>query len=219
MIVHHGLKEMYTENRNVFYYLTLMNENYPQPSIPDGVEEGIIRGMYLLKPRAKKGRKFVRLLGSGTILREVEAAAELLVEFGVDAEIWSVTSFNELSRDGQDVARWNMLHPDDPPRQSFVASALGDGDAPVVAATDYMKNYAEQIRAFVAAPYRVLGTDGFGRSDSRKQLRRFFEVDRESITVAALSSLAEGQIVAGSVVKEAIERFKIDADRPPPRLA
>ncbi len=219
VIVHHGLKEMYEDNRNVFYYLTLMNENYPQPAMLEGVEDGIVRGMYRLKARAKKGRKFVRLMGSGTILREAEAAAQLLAEFGVDSEIWSITSFNELARDGQDVARWNMLHPSETPRVPFVTQSLADSDAPVVAATDYMKNHAEQIRAFVTAPYKVLGTDGFGRSDSRKQLRRFFEVDRESITVAALSVLSERQVIAGSVVTEAISRFNIDPDRPPPRLA
>ncbi len=218
VIVHHGLRAMYERAENVFYYLTLMNENYPQPAIPEGAEEGIVRGMYRLKARKKRGRKFVRLLGSGTILREAEAAAEMLADYDVDSEVWSVTSFSELCRDGQDVVRWNQLHPDEPPRKAFVSECLGESDAPVIAATDYVKNHAEQIRAYLDAPYRVLGTDGFGRSDSRRQLRKFFEVDREFITVTALSSLADRQLVAGAVVKSAIEKFQIDPERRPPRV-
>src|SRR5262249_17129209 len=159
--------------------------------------EGIVRGMYRLRTVGKKGnKKVVRLLGSGTILREVEAAAEMLDELGVASEIWSVTSFNELAREGHDVERWNMLHPGEPPRTSYVAEALADSDGAVVAATDYVKAYADQIRALVPAPYRVLGTDGFGRSDSRKELRHFFEVDRRFVTVAALDALAARQLIA-----------------------
>ena len=194
-----------------------MNEPYQQPMMPDGVEEGIVKGIYRLTPKVDD-RKRVRLLGSGTILREVIAAADLLKEFGVASDIWSVTSFNELRRDGMDVDRWNMLHPDEAPRKSYVEQCLEGDDAPVVAATDYMKVYAEQIRPYVPASYRVLGTDGFGRSDTRQQLRWFFEVDRHFVTVAALASLADQQIIARSVVRDAMRRFKIEPDKSNPRL-
>ena len=218
VIVQHGLERMYGANEKVFYYLTVMNENYVQPAIPEGAEAGIVRGLYKLRSHGRKGRKFVRLLGSGAILREVEAAAVLLEELGVASEVWSVTSFTELARDGHDVARWNMLHPEEKPRESYVGECLGDSDAPVVAATDYIKAHADQVRAFVRAPYRVLGTDGFGRSDSRSQLRHFFEVDRRFVAVAALQSLAEQQLVPGKLVQTTIEKFEIDPNKPNPRF-
>jgi pyruvate dehydrogenase E1 component len=220
VIVQHGLERMYGENERVFYYVTVMNENYVQPPMPDdeAVREGIVRGMYRLESRGKKGRKFVRLLGSGTILREVAAAAEMLEELGVASEVWSATSFSELAREGHDVQRWNMLHPEEKPRTAWVTECLGDSDAPIVAATDYMKAHADQIRGIVPASYRVLGTDGFGRSDSRSQLRHFFEVDRRFVTVAALQSLAERQLVPQKLVRTTIEKLDLDPEKPNPRL-
>ena len=218
VIVHHGLKRMFEMGDKVYYYVTVMNEPYQQPSMPNGVEEGIIRGMYrLTQPKSEDGKR-VRLLGSGTILREVLAAAELLEGYGVSSEVWSVTSFNELRREGMDIDRWNMLHPDEPPRTSFVTECLASSSAPVIAATDYMKVYADQIRPYVPAPYRVLGTDGFGRSDTRQRLRWFFEVDRHFVAVAALTSLADQQIIGRSVVRDAMRQFGIESDKSNPRL-
>ncbi len=161
----------------------------------------------------------MRLLGSGTILREVLAAADLLDAFGVTSEVWSVTSFNELRRDGMDTDRWNLLHPDESPRTAFVTQCLADSDAPVIAATDYVKLYADQIRPYVPAAFRVLGTDGFGRSDTRAKLRWFFEVDRHFVTIAALGSLADKQVIARSVVRDAMVQFGIDPEKANPRLA
>jgi pyruvate dehydrogenase E1 component len=195
-----------------------MNENYPHPELPEGSEEGIVRGMYRLRGADKPGRRHVRLLGSGTILREVIAAADLLSEHGVTSEVWSVTSFNELARDGMDVTRWNLLHPGEEKRLAYVSQQLEDGDAPVVAATDYIKVFADQIRAYVPGDYRVLGTDGFGRSDTREQLRHFFEVDRRYVTIAALSSLADRQVVSAADVKSAMKKLDIDPKKANPRL-
>ncbi|MDP1898738.1 MAG: pyruvate dehydrogenase (acetyl-transferring), homodimeric type, partial [Sulfurimicrobium sp.] len=176
----------------------------------------IIKGMYLLKKAGKKKLK-VRLMGSGTILREVEAAAELLEnDFGVSAEVWSVTSFNELRRDGLDAARWNRLHPEKPQRDSYVGKCLKGGKEPVIASTDYMKAYADQIREFVPANYVTLGTDGFGRSDSREKLRRFFEVDRYYVVVAALKALADEGGLPAAKVSEAMKKYGIDPDKPNP---
>ena len=187
--------------------------------MPKGAEEGIIKGMYLFNEGGRgKGKKpKVQLLGSGTILREVIAAAELLEkDFGVTADIWSVTSFNELRRDGLDCERWNMLHPEAPRRASYVEQCLAPCGGPVVAATDYLKAYADQIRPYITGRYKVLGTDGFGRSDTREKLRRFFEVDRFHIAVAALKALAdEGTLNAGEVSK-AIRLYKINPDKPNP---
>jgi len=218
VIVHHGLKQMYEVGEKVFYYITVMNENYPQPAMPEGVTDGIVRGMYRLATRGKKSRKRVRLLGSGTILREVEAAAEMLEKLGVGSEVWSVTSFNELAREGHDAERWNLLHPDEQPRVPYVSACLAGSDAPVVAATDYIRAHADQIRAFVPATYRVLGTDGFGRSDSRSQLRHFFEVDRKFVTIAALHALAHQQVVANTLVKSTMLELGLDPDKGNPRL-
>lgn len=218
VIVQHGLKQMYDDNQNVFYYITLMNENYAHPDCPEGVEDQIIKGMYRLKPASGKAKLQVRLLGSGTILREVEAAQEMLAEFGVDAEVYSATSFNELRRDGQSAARYNLLHPSaKQPRKSHVETLLGDSAAPVIAATDYMQLYAEQIRPYLGSTtYVTLGTDGFGRSDSRKKLREHFEVDRRFVTIAALRALMmDGQLDA-KVVTKAIKDFGIDPDRRDP---
>ncbi len=220
VIIHHGLEVMFVQKLPRYYYITVMNENYAQPEMQKGCEDGIIKGMYLFEKNSRKNsKKVVQLLGSGAILRESIAAATILKsEFGVDADIWSVTSFNELKREGDSVSRWNMLHPEDEPKQSHVQQCLGDTRGPVVAATDYMKNYADQVREFVKGTYTVLGTDGFGRSDTREKLRSFFEVDRYFITVAALDALVKENILDGTVVKEAIVKFGINPDKPDPSL-
>ena len=218
VIIQDGLRRMLAEQEDVFYYITLMNENYPHPPMPAGTEEAILRGMYLLREGPKRSKKpRVQLLGSGTILREVIAAADLLdTDFGVVSDVWSATSFTELRRDGIEVERWNMLHPTDKPRQGYVSECLGGRKGPVIASTDYMRAFADQIRQWVPAPYRVLGTDGFGRSDYRRALRRFFEVDRHYVTVAALKSLADAGEIDPARAQEAIERYEIDADAPLP---
>ncbi|MGA8601813.1 MAG: pyruvate dehydrogenase (acetyl-transferring), homodimeric type, partial [Beijerinckiaceae bacterium] len=191
VIVQDGLRRMYAEQEDVFYYITLMNENYEHPAMPTGAEASIVKGMYLLKEgQAGKGPR-VQLLGSGTILREVIAAADMLKEYGVNADIWSCPSFTELRREAIETERWNLLHPQEPARQSYVETCLSGRRGPVIAASDYMRLFADQIRTWVPGRYRVLGTDGFGRSDYRKKLRTFFEVDRHWVTVAALKSLAE----------------------------
>jgi pyruvate dehydrogenase E1 component len=258
VIIQDGLRRMVQEQENCFYYLTAMNENYVQPPLPAGAEEGILRGLYRVRMAggveesapdtlaegdgeregegegeaastpaagaetvayrvAAAGEPRVQLLGAGAILREVLAAADLLeADFGVRADVWSVTSFSELKRDGIAAERWNMLHPMAPPRQSYVSQQLAGASGPVIAATDYIRSYAEQIRPYLAQPYLVLGTDGFGRSDMRSQLRRFFEVNRWYIAVAALKALADEGEIPASRVREAIERYRIDPDKPNP---
>ncbi|HEX2303487.1 MAG TPA: pyruvate dehydrogenase (acetyl-transferring), homodimeric type, partial [Gaiella sp.] len=218
VIVRDGLRRMCTEQEDVFYYLTVMNENYVHPPIPEGAEEGILRGMYLLHeaPAAEKTPR-VQLLGSGSILREVEAGAELLEsDFGVAADVWSATSFTELRRDGIAAERWNRLHPTEPQRRAYVEECLTGRDGPVIAASDYIRTFADQIRPFVPGRYTVLGTDGYGRSDYRVKLRQFFEVDRHHVAVAALKALADEGSVEPAVVASAIERYGIDADSDPP---
>ncbi|MBA1444752.1 MAG: pyruvate dehydrogenase (acetyl-transferring), homodimeric type [Chromatiales bacterium] len=216
VIVQDGMRRMYQEKESIFYYITVMNENYLQPAMPEGVESGIVNGMYLFQKGGKR-KKRVQLLGSGAILREVIAAAELLEkDFSISADVWSVTSFNELRRDGLDVERWNMLHPEETPRSSYVEGLLAETKGPVVAATDYMRSYADQIRPFVKASYSVLGTDGFGRSDMRSQLRKFFEVNRYYIVVAALKILADDGEIDLSNVSKAIKKYKIDPEKPNP---
>jgi pyruvate dehydrogenase E1 component len=195
-----------------------MNENYPHPGLPEGAEEGIIKGMYLFKSGAKHKHK-VQLLGSGTILREVIAAGELLEkDWDVGADIWSCTSFTELRREGLDCERWNLLHPAEAPRESWVEKNLKASSGPVVASSDYIKTFAEQIRPFVprGRPYRVLGTDGFGRSDTRERLRDFFEVDRHWVAVAALKALADQGDIKATVVAAAIKKYGIDPNKPNP---
>ncbi len=216
VIVQDGMRRMYQEQESVFYYITVMNENYLQPAMPKGVEEGIVRGIYPLQQGGKRKQR-VQLLGCGTILREVIAAAELLEkDFQVSADVWSVTSFNELRRDGLDAERWNMLHPEEKPRASYVAEQLRGRKGPIIAATDYMRSYAEQIRPYVESRYSVLGTDGFGRSDMRSQLRKFFEVNRYYVVIAALKSLADEGSVKPEVVTQAMNKYKIDPDKPNP---
>jgi pyruvate dehydrogenase E1 component len=220
VIVQDGMRRMYVEQEDVYYYLTVMNENYAHPAMPKGAEQGIVKGMYKFceggrgKGEGEKPR--IQLLGSGTILREVIAAAELLEnDFGVMADVWSVTSFNELRRDGIECERWNMLHPEAEQRTSYVEQCL-DVQAPVIAATDYIRSLPDQIRPFVKARYKTLGTDGFGRSDTRKKLRHFFEVDRFYVAVAALKTLAdEGSLNAGEVSR-AIKLYGINPDKPNP---
>ncbi len=217
VILRHGMKVMYEEQQNVFYYVTVMNENYPQPAMPEGVEEGIIRGIYRYRQGSRK-KKRVQLMGSGTILREVIAAANLLEEeWNVAADVWSVTSFNELRRDGIDVERWNMLHPTKTPRVPHVQKVLGDARGPVVAATDYIRAFPEQIRPYLGdRHYLTLGTDGFGRSDLRSQLRKHFEVNRYYVVVGALKALADVGEIEPKVVAQAIKAYKIDPEKPNP---
>jgi pyruvate dehydrogenase E1 component len=217
VIIQDGLRRMVAEQEDVFYYLTLMNENYHHPAMPEGAAEGILRGMYMLRSGSSEGGPRVQLLGSGTILNEVLAAADLLAsDFGVAADVWSVTSFTELRRDGIEVERWNMLHPTEEPRRAYVTEQLSPREGPVVASTDYLRAFPDQIRQWVPGGYRVLGTDGFGRSDSRRALRRFFEVDRHYVALAALKELADSGAIDAERVKEAIERYQIDADAPMP---
>ena len=208
VIVQEGLRRMVAEQEDVFYYLTLMNENYPHPAMPEGAEEGILKGIHRI---AGDGKGAVQLLGSGTILREVEAAAQLLADdWGVDADVYSVTSFTELGRDGMAAERWSLLHPGEDARVPYVASVLSD--KPAVAATDYMRAFAEQIRPYLPGDYSVLGTDGYGRSDWRRSLREFFEVDRRYVALAALRSVAPDKAA------EAISKYEIDADAEAPWL-
>jgi pyruvate dehydrogenase E1 component len=220
VIIQDGLRRMYQEQEDIYYYITVMNENYAHPPMPAGAEKSILRGMHLISPaKSAKGKLRVQLMGSGAILREVIAGAELLEkDFGVSADIWSVTSFNELRRDGMETARWNMLHPESEPRVSYVEQCLRDHSGPVIAATDYMKVYADQIRAYLPQPaqYLVLGTDGFGRSDTRRGLRGFFEVDRRYVAVAALKSLADQEALPQKKVVEAIRKYGVDPEKPSP---
>jgi len=218
VIIHDGMRRMYAEQEDVFYYLTVMNENYAHPSMPQGAEAGIIKGMYLLsESKAKAKAPKVQLMGSGTILREVIAAAELLEkDFGVASDVWSVTSFNELRREGLDCERWNMLHPEAKRRASYVEQCLLSRSGPVIAATDYIKAYADQIRPYIPGRYKVLGTDGFGRSDTRKKLRHFFEVDRYYVAVAALKALVDEGSIDAKVVSKAIKLYNINPDKPNP---
>ncbi|KAF0206542.1 MAG: pyruvate dehydrogenase E1 [Gallionellaceae bacterium] len=216
VIVQDGMRRMYQDQEDVFYYLTVMNENYTHPAMPKGAEAGILKGMYQFSASKAKAKARVQLLGSGTILREVIAAGELLEkDFGIAADVWSVTSFNELRREGIDCERWNTLHPEAKARTSYVEQCL-DAKTPVIAATDYIRSYADQIRPFIKARYKTLGTDGFGRSDTRKKLRGFFEVDRHYVAIAALKALADEGTIAASEVTKAIKLYKINPDKPNP---
>ncbi|HHC75065.1 MAG TPA: pyruvate dehydrogenase (acetyl-transferring), homodimeric type [Thiothrix sp.] len=213
VIVHEGLRRMYVEQDYVYYYITAMNENYHHPAMPDNAEAGIIKGMYLFKGGGKKKKK-VQLMGSGTILREVIAAAKLLEEdWNVDADIWSCTSFNELARDAQAIERWNRLHPLEDQKVPYVTQMLTGRRGPAIAATDYIRAYPSQIQKWVPMNYTVLGTDGFGRSDTRRQLRKHFEVDSYNIAVTALKALADEGEIAAQKVAEAIERYQLNAEK------
>ena len=217
VIVHDGLRRMLKDQEDVFYYITLMNENYQHPALPEGAADGILKGMYLLRDGGNIKGDRVQLLGSGTILREVIAAADLLLnDYGVISDVWSVPSFTELRRDGLEVERWNMLHPASAHKRSYVETCLGDRPGPAIAATDYIKAFADQIRPCVPKRYRVLGTDGFGRSDYRVRLRNFFEVDRYYVAIAALKSLADEESIPASTVAAAIRKYGIDPEKPNP---
>jgi pyruvate dehydrogenase E1 component len=223
VILHNGLERMVQNQEDVFFYITLMNENYAHPGLRKGTEQEILKGMYLLEQVGEaKAKLRVQLLGSGTILREVQAGARILAEqFGIASDVWSCPSFNELRREGLDVARHNLLHPTDTPRVPFVTQQLQGHEGPVVAATDYMKTFADQIRPFMpeGRRYTVLGTDGFGRSDSRAKLREFFEVDRRYVAVAALYSLMQDGKIKPKQVQDAISSLGIQADRINPAFA
>jgi pyruvate dehydrogenase E1 component len=219
VIIQDGLRRMVTDQEDVFYYITIMNESYPHPGLKAGQEEGILKGMYLLQEGDKSLKQRVQLIGSGTILRESIFAAELLKnDWNIAADVWSAPSLTLVARDGQDAERWNLVNPTKEQRVPYVTSLLKDTSGPIVATTDYMRAFAEQIRAFMPKDrtYRVLGTDGFGRSDSRAKLREFFEVNRYYITVAALKSLAEEGKIAASVVEQAVVKYGLDANKPNP---
>ena len=217
VIAQDGMRRMFQEQEDVFYYLTVMNENYEHPEMPAGAEADIIKGMYSFKQGGESTGPRVQLLGSGTIFREVIAAAELLKQdWGVEADIWGCPSFNELARNGQDVARWNLLHPLEEPKLSHVEQKLAGAKGPVIASTDYIRMFAEQIRPFVKAPYVTLGTDGFGRSDTREKLRHFFEVDRHWVTLAALKALADNGEIAREKVAAALVKYNLDPAKPNP---
>ena len=223
VIVQDGLRRMYGNNENIFYYLTLMNENYQHPAMPEGddVAEQIIKGIYKLeRVENDKSKLNVQLMGSGTILNEVRKAAQILCEdYNVSSDVYSVTSFNELAREGQDVARWNMLNPEAEQKVPYIGQVITKDAGPAISATDYVKNYSDQVRAFIETEYRCLGTDGFGRSDSRENLRTHFEVNASYIVVASLYELAQRGDVEKKVVAEAIKRFEINAEKLNPLYA
>ena len=219
IILREGLKRMHDEQENIFYYITVMNENYKHPKIPEDCKNGILKGMYLVKEFSNKGKTKIQLLGCGAILREMIAAAEILdKEYNIDSDIWSVTSFNELRKNGMEIERKNLLNPGEKAEKSYVEKCLGNREGPIVAASDYMRAYADQIRPYVSKSFYSFGTDGYGRSDSRKNLRKFFEVDKEHIVTYALSVLAKEQLVASKHAEKAIKKYKIDKDKPIPTV-
>jgi pyruvate dehydrogenase E1 component len=208
---------MYQEKENCFYYITTMNENYPQPEMPEGVTEGIVRGMYRLKDVAEGETAALRLCGAGSILREVEAAALTLREkYGIAAEVWSLPSINELQRDGKRAERWNLLHPGEEPQVPYFTQQLQGSDAPVIVATDYMKSFSEQLRGLCPAPFYALGTDGFGRSDTRAKLRHFFEVSRDFVVLAGLNALYRSGDISAEAVIAARDKLGIDPEKADP---
>ncbi|MEM0924102.1 MAG: pyruvate dehydrogenase (acetyl-transferring), homodimeric type, partial [Pseudomonadota bacterium] len=221
VVVQNGLKRMFVDQEDVYYYLTVENENYAHPEMPKGSEDGIVKGLYLFSKGSKRpGKKHVNLMSCGSIFRQAMKAAEILKEeYGVTADLWSATSLNEIAREAQDIERENRMNPTKKPKQAYVTQTLGQSKGPVIAATDYMKNYAEQIRAFLPQPYHVLGTDGFGRSDSRVNLRRHFEVDAEHIVATALYALFQEGAVGKGDVEKAYKALEIDAGKPNPRTA
>jgi pyruvate dehydrogenase E1 component len=228
VIVMSGLKRMYEDMDSVFYYITTMNENYLQPAMPEGVEEGILKGIYRLEDGGRKefrptnlnksfGENRIRLLGSGTILLEVrEAARRLREEYDITVDVWSVTSYNELRREALQVERRNVLNPDNKPIKPFVTDQLGKEKGPIISATDYMKIYSDQLREFMPDNYRVLGTDGFGRSDTREKLRHFFEVDSKYIMLAALTELRDYKVVSSKDIKSFMKSNGISSSKPDP---
>ena len=216
VIFREGLRRMHEKKENIFYYITTMNENYPHPAIPKNkeCEEGILKGMYKIKEFNKHKKTKIQFLGSGTILREMIAGAEILQkEYQIDSEIWSVTSFNELRRDGMETERYNLLNPDKNQKISYVEKCLGKTEGPILAASDYMRANSDQIRPYVNKSFYSLGTDGFGRSDTRKNLRNFFEVDKEHIVAYGLSVLSKEQLIASKYAADAIKKYKINPDK------
>ena len=210
---------MYEKKENIFYYITTMNENYTHPAMPKdkNCEEGILKGMYKIREYSKYNKTKIQLMGSGTILREVMKCAEILQkDYQIDSEVWSVTSFSELSRDGVETERFNLLNPDKPQKFSYVEECLGKKEGPILAASDYIRTHSDQIRPFIKKSFYSLGTDGFGRSDTRENLRKFFEVDSEHLVTYALSILAKEQLIPSKHVKEAIKKYNIDTDKPIP---
>jgi len=217
IIFQDGLRRMHDEQENIFYYLTTMNENYKHPEIPKNCEKGILKGMYLFKEFNNKGKIKVQLLGSGTILREMISAAKILSEeYSIDSDVWSVTSFNELRKDGMKIERENLLNPTEKPKKSYVEECLGGRDGIIIAATDYMRSFADQIRPYTSKNFYSFGTDGYGRSDSRKNLRKFFEVDKEHIVTYTLSALAKEQLISSTFAEKAMKKYKINKDKPMP---
>ena len=221
VIIQDGMKRMFEQGENCFYYITTMNENYFHPDMPEGVEEGIIRGLYKLRSCDVAAAKLrVQLMGAGSILREVEAAAEILEkDYGIGADVWSMTSVNQLARDGKDAVRWNLLHPTEKPRIPYITECLSDTEGPYIAASDYIKAHTDQLREFIPGRFTVLGTDGFGRSDTRKKLREYFEVSREFIVLAALKSLADEGKIEHSIAAKAIDQLGINSDKVNPRIS
>ena len=216
VIIHDGMRRMYVDQENIFYYLTVMNENYAQPPLPKGAEEGILKGGYLLQTGGR-GKVRATLLGSGTILRECIAAAKILEnDYGIPADVFSITSFNELRREALETERWNLLHPTEPAHVPYVKGLLKDHEGPVVAATDYMRIVPDQIREWVGGRYVTLGTDGYGRSDSRAALRKHFEVDRNYIAIAALKALADEGKVDQATLTGAMKALGVDPSKPVP---
>jgi pyruvate dehydrogenase E1 component len=220
VIFREGIRRMHEKKENIFYYITAMNENYSHPEKPKGSDEGILKGMYLFKEGGNKGKTKVQLLGSGTILREVIAASKILSkEYNIDADIWSVTSFNELRRNGMETERLNLLNPNEKLKKTYVQKCIDKRDGPVVAASDYTRAYADQIRPYTDKTFYSLGTDGYGRSDTRKNLRKFFEVDKEHIVAYTLSALAKEQLIATKEAEKAMTKYKIDKNKEfPPNL-
>jgi len=211
VIFREGLRRMHEKNENIFYYITAMNENYTHPEKPEGADEGILKGMYLFKEYKKKGKIKIQLMGSGTILREAIAAAKILSEeYDVDSDIWSVTSFNELRKDGMEIERKNLLNPNEKKEKSYIEKCLEKRDGPVIAVTDYVRSFSDQIRPYTDKPFYSLGTDGFGRSDTRKNLRKFFEVDKEHIVAYTLSALAKEQLLGSDSAEKAFKKYNID---------
>jgi pyruvate dehydrogenase E1 component len=210
---------MYGDQEDIFYYITVMNENYVQPEMPEGIEEGIRKGIYKLDTVTGAGKAKIQLLSSGTIMLGVRKAADILAnDYGIDSTIFSTTSFNELAREGQEIDRINTFNPEYIEQQAYITEQLEEGVI-TIACTDYMKSYAEQVRAYIPGPYRVLGTDGFGRSDSRENLRRHFEVDASYVVVAALHELAKMDVIDRETVAEAIVKFNIDVNKINPLVA
>jgi len=211
------LRRMHDNQENIFYYITVMNENYKHPKIPEDSQKGILKGMYLLKEFNNKGRARIQLLGSGTILREILSAAEVLSkEYNIDSDVWSVTSFNELRRNGIEIERKNLLNPDKKSEKTYVEKCLGKREGIVIAASDYIRTYADQIRPYISKPFYTLGTDGYGRSDSRQKLRKFFEVNREHVITYTLSALAKEQLISSKYAEKAIKKYNIDKNKPNP---